>query len=141
MPEATVAGIVTTGDSGRLRVLLTRRGGKPYRGYWCLPGGHIDRYEPVVDAVVREVGEETGMDFEARFFGCFDEIIPDRGIHAVVLVFEGRGSGTLCAQEGEVTEMRWFPLEEACSLPLAFDHNTILEAYLAEINDEVPDKV
>ena len=140
MPEATVGAIVTTLDHGSLKVLLTRRGVEPYRGYWCIPGGHIDRYEPFANAVVREVGEETGLEFEARFFGCFDEIIPERGIHAVVLVFEGRGTGALSAQPGEVTEIRWFLPEEARSLPLAFDHARILDAYLTENRDGVSDE-
>ena len=132
MPKATVAAIVTIFDREGPKVLLTRRAIEPYEGYWCLPGGHIDLYEPYVDAIVREVAEETGLEFEARFFGCFDEIIPDRHIHAVVIVFHGRGSGVLRAQQGEVTDIGWFPLGEARALSLAFDHASILDAYHAE---------
>jgi ADP-ribose pyrophosphatase YjhB (NUDIX family) len=52
MPEATVAAIITRGDDAT-RVLLTRRNGQPFRGLWCLPGGHIDRFERARDAVIR----------------------------------------------------------------------------------------
>jgi 8-oxo-dGTP diphosphatase len=126
MPKATVAAIVTNSAS---QILLTRRNIEPYKDHWCLPGGHIDPYETVTSAVVREVKEETGLDFDAHYCGYSDEIIPDRGLHAVVLVFTGRGSGTLQRQEVEVTEMRWFTLDEARALPLAFTHNQILAAY------------
>jgi len=133
MPEATVAAIVTTEGSRPPRILLTRRNVEPFKGQWCLPGGHIHRYEPVKDAIIREVKEETGLDFDAQFFSYFDEIIPQRGIHAVVMVFRGCGRGTLNAQPHEVTEAEWFSTDEARSLPLAFAHNEILDAYAAEI--------
>jgi len=135
MPEATVAAIVVARDGGASRVLLTRRNVQPFRGQWCLPGGHIHRYEPVTDAIIREVKEETGLDFDARFFGTFDEIIPERGIHAVVMVFEGCGTGEVDASPDEVAEAGWFTPDEARSLPLAFTHNEILDAYTSRLND------
>ena len=132
MPETTVAAIVTPpGDPGR--VLLTRRNGKPFKGQWCLPGGHIDPYEPAREAAIREVKEETGLAFDPCFFKYSDEIIPERHIHAVVLVFTGTGTGTLQAQPSEVTEIGYFPVAEACSLSLAFLHNAILESYAAQM--------
>jgi 8-oxo-dGTP diphosphatase len=129
MPKTTVAGIVVPPGVSKPKVLLTRRNIEPFKGYWCLPGGHIDEYELVKDAVIREVKEETGLVFDPQFFGYFDEIIPERRIHAVVMVFEGGGNGTLKAQEDEVTEIGWFTIEEAQSLSLAFRHGDILEAY------------
>lgn len=128
MPDATVAAIITN-EGHPNKILLTRRNIEPFTGQWCLPGGHIDLYEPVRDAVTREVKEETGLDFDARFFGYFDEIIPERNIHAVVIVFAGQGTGTLNAHRGEVTDIKWFSVKEARSLPLAFTHNEILDAY------------
>jgi 8-oxo-dGTP diphosphatase len=129
MPEATAAAIVTRTDEDGIKVLLTRRSINPFKGQWCLPGGHIDSYERVKDAVIREVKEETGLAFDAHFFAYFDEIIPERQIHAVVMVFHGPAMGELCASEAEVAEIGWFPLSEAVALPLAFTHNEVLETY------------
>jgi 8-oxo-dGTP diphosphatase len=109
--------------------LLTRRNVGPFKGQWCLPGGHIDPQEPARAAIIREVKEETGLDFGARFFGYFDEIVEGQGIHAVVLVFEGSGGGALNPEEREVSAIKWFSLTEARSLDLAFTHNDIVEAY------------
>ena len=134
MPEATVAGIVTTITNGQLQILLTRRAFGVYKNYWCLPGGHIDPYEKARDAVIREVKEETGLDLTCEFFGIFDEIIPEKTIHAVVCVFTGEGTGQLIIQPGEVSEIGWYPPEEALALPLAFDHLSIIKAYTAGLD-------
>jgi 8-oxo-dGTP diphosphatase len=134
MPETTVAAIITRSDDAT-RILLTRRRIAPFEGRWCLPGGHIDRFEAARVAVIREVREETGLDYEARFYRYFDEIIPEREIHAVVLAFEGAGTGDLVPSEGEVSEIAWFPQEEARALPLAFRHGEILGAYAARLEE------
>jgi len=128
MPIATVAAIIKS-DEGK--ILLTRRNVEPFKGQWCLPGGHIDQNENVKDAVVREVKEETGLDFEGEFFDYFDEIVPERDWHAVVMVCTGKGLGKIATQESEVTDIRWLSLEEACSLQLAFGHNKILNEYVS----------
>jgi 8-oxo-dGTP diphosphatase len=132
MPEATVAAIIATSKAGSRQVLLTRRAYGVFKGYWCLPGGHIDAFEKARDAVIREVKEETGLDFRATFYGIFDEIIPEKDIHAVVCVFSGQATGETAIQPEEVTEIGWFALEEALALPLAFDHRGILEDFAAK---------
>lgn len=128
MPETTAAAILTRPGHPD-QVLLTRRNVPPFKGHWCIPGGHIDPYEPARDAAQREAREETGLAFDAHFLGYFDEIIPEFKIHAVVLVFYGEGRGDLILAEAEVQEIRWFPLDEARTLLLAFHHKTILDAF------------
>jgi 8-oxo-dGTP diphosphatase len=131
VPETTAAAILLCpGDPEQ--ILLARRNHEPFKGCWCIPGGHIEPYEPARAAVRREAREETGLDFDAKFFGYFDEILPERGIHAVVLVFYGEGRGEPVAQEAEVQALRWFTLDQARALPLAFDHNTLLDAFAAK---------
>jgi len=128
MPSTTVAAIIKN-DKGK--ILLTRRNVEPFKEQWCLPGGHIDENEKALDAVIREAKEETGLEFEPEFVTYLDEIVPEHGWHAIVLVFAGKGTGELAAQEREVTEIGWFSLEDARSFPLAFVHNQILDEYAA----------
>ena len=132
MPIATVAAIIKN-ETGK--ILLTRRNVDPFKGQWCLPGGHIDEFENTKEAAVREAKEETGLNFEAEFFAYADEIIPEFNWHAVVMIFAGKGMGELAAQEREVTDIAWFSLDEARSLPLAFIHNKILDDFVSQKYD------
>ena len=43
------------------RVLLVRRGSEPLKGHWTLPGGVLEVGETIVEGVMREVREETGL--------------------------------------------------------------------------------
>lgn len=47
-------------DGKILAVKLKDQDGSPV-GYWCLPGGGVDDYESVEDAVKREFQEEIGV--------------------------------------------------------------------------------
>lgn len=111
------------------RILLTLRGIGPFKYHWCLPGGHIERYEKAIDAVRREVKEETGLEIEPEFFDCYDEIYEDIKWHAVALIFVSQGFGETKKQEEEVKSIHWFGKEDIFKLPLAFEHKKVLEDY------------
>ena len=133
MTETTVAAIISKPDSTGRQILLALRGHEPFEDRWCFPGGHIDPGETPQQAIVREVKEETNLDLAPKLLDGFDEVIPDMGIDAFVLVFEGTWQGTPTPRPGEVKELRWFCPCEAARLPLAFLHNEILDAYISTL--------
>ena len=52
------------------RVLLAERpAGKPLAGLWEFPGGKIDASERPEDALIRELGEELGIEVKAACLG------------------------------------------------------------------------
>jgi len=42
------------------KFLLVKRADGPERGYWAVPGGHVDKGENAYQAIVREAKEEVG---------------------------------------------------------------------------------
>ncbi|MCC6005819.1 MAG: NUDIX domain-containing protein [Thermofilum sp.] len=76
------------------RVLLLRRRFSPARGGWWFPGGRVRWGEGFLDALRREVLEETGLEVrlneEHSEYGFFD-VLPG-GLHRYLLEVV-RGSG------------------------------------------------
>ena len=61
----------------KLKILLIRRGGFPYKGSWAMPGGFCRKGEDVIDSARRELCEETGIDDAyVKLVGVYGE--PDR---------------------------------------------------------------
>jgi mutator protein MutT len=57
------------------RVLLIRRGKEPLCGRWVVPGGTVELGETLVQALVRELEEETGLRVEPlELLTVFDRI-------------------------------------------------------------------
>jgi len=56
-PEVAVGAIAVDAE----RLLLVRRGHGPAAGLWSVPGGRVEPGEMLVEAVVRELAEETGF--------------------------------------------------------------------------------
>jgi 8-oxo-dGTP diphosphatase len=134
MTKATVAALITPDDDNREIILLTKRSVPPFPGKWCLPGGHIDDYETALEAVVREVREETGLLFDSPvFLNYFNEIFPEYNFHAVALAFCGSGIGSTALMEDEVEEIAWFPLAEILTRQLAFNHLQIVQYYAKQL--------
>ena len=57
--DPKVAAAVLIEQAGR--VLLVRRNGEPFRGFWSLPAGFINGGEDPAEAAARECLEETGL--------------------------------------------------------------------------------
>ena len=63
-PVTEVAAGILLDSEGRY-LLGQRPEGKPYAGYWEVPGGKIESGESVFAALKRELQEELGIDIES----------------------------------------------------------------------------
>jgi ADP-ribose pyrophosphatase YjhB (NUDIX family) len=75
---------------GRLIVANQLRLG---RSELSLPGGRVNRYESVTDALKREVAEETGLEVVPRSLLYVSEIVQSVRSHDLELVFLAETSG------------------------------------------------
>ena len=127
-PVKATVGAVIEGPGG---VLLALRNNSPFKGYWCLPGGHIEFGENVEDALYREILEETGLTITGhRFLGYFSEYFQELDWHAVALMFVVQAEGVEARQESEVQQLRWFSRRELEKMELAFVHGEVVRRYL-----------
>ena len=72
-------------------VLVIKRGKPPFEGQWSIPGGRLEHGERVIDAVKREVREETSLEIEIiGLLDVFDALpSPTNGsgfdVHTVII--------------------------------------------------------
>ena len=109
-------------------VIIERKYGK-FKGYYALPGGMVERHETLIDAVKREVMEETGLELSVEgLAGIYSSPSRDpRGV--VTVVFHGKGKGKLEAGDDASSAMIATP-EEALKMKLAFDHEKIIRNWM-----------
>jgi 8-oxo-dGTP diphosphatase len=105
----------------RGRVLLGRRALDPGKGLWDLPGGFLHEDEHPLDALRREIREETALEIEPiDFLGFWLE--PYDGRVVLCLTWTAHAHGDSRAGD-DLVELRWF---EPDDLPppseLAFAH-------------------
>ena len=99
-------------DEGRYLVL--QRALEPFRGQWDLPGGFVEPGETPVDALRRELAEETGLAIAPeRILGAFSSQYGDDGRWTVDIGFEARVvGGVFRLDEHEKLAAEWLPLGE-----------------------------
>ena len=122
-------------DQGRL--LLDRRADAPV---WALIGGKLENDETFVEALRREVHEETGLNItEYQFFGTFSDpgrvvAYPDGNILQLAsLAYRVRVSDpTKMRLSPESTDMRFFDRGELPPRDLAAVHRPIMRRYLGD---------
>ena len=59
--ERSAGGVVVDVHDGQARIAVIARRNRAGRVEWCLPKGHIELGETLVETAVREVAEETGI--------------------------------------------------------------------------------
>ena len=123
--ELTVLCLIHDGH----RYLLQDRVSEDWKGY-TLPGGHVEIGESIVDAVIREMKEETGLVIEnPRLCGIKQFPLRDgeyrKGRYLVFLFEATQFSGKL--ESSDEGKMSWIATEDLDTVPLVDDFHELIE--------------
>lgn len=117
--ELAVLCLLTNGD----RILLQNRVKRDWKGY-TLPGGHVEPGESFVDAVIREMREETGLTVKNPKLAGVKQFPIENGRYVVLLFKAEDYEGVLrSSNEGK---MEWFRYDELPSLTTVDDFDELL---------------
>ncbi len=125
-------------ESSRLKVLLIQRKNEPYKDLWALPGGFVEMDEPLEQAALRELEEETGVVdvFVEQLYTFGNPGRDPRGrvisvaYYALVNLEEHPVQAA-----SDARHVRWYEVDE---LPrLAFDHEQILQVAIQRLRVKV----
>ncbi len=117
--ELTVLCLIEDGD----RILLQNRVKNDWHGY-ALPGGHVEPGESVVDAVIREMKEETGLTVLSPRLVGVKQFPIESGRYLVFLFKATRWTGEL--QSSEEGHMEWIEYSRLPELQTVDDFDELL---------------
>ena len=116
-------------------VLLVQRGTAPNKGQWSIPGGNMLLGETVMEAVHRELLEETGVKIEQpTLLDVVDVIVPD-GIgkilyHYTLIDYQAKWLSGECRSGDDANDVKWFTIEKTNTLGLLeITREVILKAF------------
>ena len=118
--ELTNLCLIRRGDE----ILLQNRVKADWRGL-ALPGGHVEPGESIVDSVIREIREETGLTVKnPRLRGV--KQFPIAGGRYIVFLYEATEfEGEL--RDSEEGGVAWYPRDQVRALPTVDDLEELIQ--------------
>ncbi|WP_431473317.1 NUDIX domain-containing protein [Ornithinimicrobium sp. W1665] len=119
--ETSAGGVVIDVHEGRARIAIIARRNRSGRIEWCLPKGHVEPGETLVETAEREVEEETGIRGGRVLIITLGTIeywftTPSHRIHKMVhhYLLEATGGHLTIEKDPdqEAIDAAWVPLDE-----------------------------
>jgi len=133
--------IVVSEQKDASYLLLIKRKYAPFEGQWAIPGGFVHDHEELEEAAIRELEEETGFKTakhieQIQAFGKVNRDPRKRVISIAYLIVtdELADLSPEAGENNDTTEAQWFDLKKL-PLPLAFDHDQIIEVALKKYKE------
>lgn len=137
-PSVTVDIVIFTIQNEKLCVLLIKRKYPPYKGKWAIPGGFVRYEEPLEEAALRELKEETGVSevyIEQLYTFGEPKRDPRKRVITVAYFALISSENLVVRPDTDVSDVRWFSVYK---LPkLAFDHERIVNYALTRLRNKI----
>jgi phosphoglycolate phosphatase-like HAD superfamily hydrolase/ADP-ribose pyrophosphatase YjhB (NUDIX family) len=131
-PIPTVGALII-GPTGKLLMIRTFK----WSNKWGIPGGKIKTDETALDALHREILEETGLLLREVEFILVQDCIRSKEFfkpaHFILLNYIAHTDRADVVLNEEADEYRWVTVEEAEALPLNEPTQFLLQAYKARL--------
>jgi len=119
------------------KFLLVKETKKIAEGLWNIPGGRLDPQENPIDAVKREIKEETRYDFNPTYLLGIYSIVNkslEKEFAIIPHITDFTFMGKILGKDDEdlladISEARWFSFEEIEKM----DKNSLRDPYIIEI--------
>lgn len=135
-PAVTTDNVIFGFDGTKLNILLVKRGGEPYAGWWAFPGGFVKIDESAETGALRELREETQLTPEyVEQFHTYSE--PNRDPRERVISIAYLALVKLQEVKGgdDAQDAQWFPIDKVPHL--AFDHDVILRDAMTRLRERI----
>jgi len=128
-PSLAVDAVATRKNGNETEVLLIQRGNNPWKGSWAFPGGFVELNEDPLDAVIRELKEETGI------VGEDPEVLTVRGApdrdprkHIVSIFYRIQiKSNSIPSAGDDAAHAEWISVKKVIEEGMAGDHLDVLK--------------
>ena len=91
---------------------LMQKRAKSKGGDWGVTGGHPKSGETPIEGIITEVKEELGLDFSNEHFVLYNSGCDGKDCYKMYFVNKDIDLKTIKIQDSELTEVRWFSMNE-----------------------------
>ena len=94
------------------KILMVKEAKKKCYGQWNYPAGHVDEFEKITDAAIREVLEETGCKVKLKGVLPIALLDLEKETHILVRFMADILEENIKFDKDEILEVKWIDIEE-----------------------------
>jgi 8-oxo-dGTP diphosphatase len=113
------------------KILFIKRGHEPFKGFYGLPAGFVEKNETVEEAAVREAKEETGLRIRLKeILGVYSDPRRDPRGRVVSTIFISEIIGGKLKAGSDASSAIWIDVRKIPFKKLSFDYGKTIKDYL-----------
>jgi len=137
--KVAVDAVVFGYNNNELKVVLIQQKFGTSQNFWALPGGLVNENETLLDAVKRELKEETNLtvNYLEQLYTFGDDIKRDSRNRVISVAYFAliNPTGLEIKADTDAENVHWFSIKQIPNL--AFDHNQIIGLAFARLKSKL----